>query len=226
MILDALRALERNLSRRGFLTVLAKGGGAALAVEHFGEKLFAADATSPYTIFSAIGNVTIPVDQDPGWVTFDPGITEFALNVFVKQALLGGDELAFQGVLGGLVGMNEIPLAIGYGPRFLEMSESFQITFFADIQASQFENDGVQDLLNLGFSLGVFTAKCVFFSNYPDHLAQQGAEFQVKEPASVKTGWDIIRFKGAVGPAEERMLRDRYMNVQVLPGVDRRNPYI
>lgn len=42
----------------------------------------------------------------------------------------------------------------------------------------------------------------------------------------MKTGWDIIGFKGPVGPDEEKQLRDRYFDVAVLPGMDPNNPYI
>jgi hypothetical protein len=41
----------------------------------------------------------------------------------------------------------------------------------------------------------------------------------------VKTGWQIMGFKGPVGPAEEAQLRARYSNITVNPGVDPKNPY-
>jgi len=37
----------------------------------------------------------VPVDQDPGWETYEPGITQFGVDVFVGRVLLNGNFLAF-----------------------------------------------------------------------------------------------------------------------------------
>ncbi|HEY3132563.1 MAG TPA: hypothetical protein VGL91_24150 [Acidobacteriota bacterium] len=222
---QAVEQLEKRLSRRTFLTTTIIGTGAAAVLDRFGERLFAA-TPDPFAVYSAIGNIIIPVDQDPGWKTFEPGISQFGLGVFVKQHLFTGDELAFQGTLGALIAMNEAPPLVNYGPRFLEMVEALQVQYFGDILSGQFEKDGVQDLIQLAAFLGLFSAKATFFSNFPNHLATPGAEFQVPRPSAVKTGWDIMGFKGPVGPDEEKALRARYFESPEIPGIDTRNPFL
>jgi hypothetical protein len=235
---EALRELEKEVSRRAFISKFIKGAGAVAVFDRFGEKLFADEQSkqndkqavflpTPYAVFSAIGNLVIPVDQDPGWATFEPDITQYGLNVMAGQVFLGGNGLAFQGLQSTLSAMNEIPVAINYSPTpFLEMGEPEQARYYTDILTGQFENDGVQDILNFAALFGLVSTKATFFSNFPRHLAQPGAEFQVLPPSPVKTGWDIMRFKGPVGPEEEKQLRDKYFNAEELPGVDLRNPYI
>ncbi len=230
MMRRAIQHLGSQLTRRGFLKTSVRGAGLALFWERFGHKLFAGDnavgGTDPRAVFSGMGKVVIPVDDDPGWVTFEPGITDFAMNVMVKQVLLAGDELSYQGLLATFVAFNDLPPLLEYSFRpFLEMGEAVQQQYFGDVLAGQFENDGAQDVLFLAAFVGLFSTKAVFFSNYPNHLATPGAEFQVRAPSNVKTGWDIMGFRGPVGPEEERQLREKFSNIEVLPGVDPNNPY-
>ena len=228
MTRQSIELLHKELSRRSFFQRTIKAAGIALFWDNFGDKLFGqTSTTNPLDVISAIGNVVVPVDQDPGWATFDPGISDYALNVFAKQVLLGGNELVFQGLLGTLQAVNDVPPLIGFAPSpFLQMSEPLQSQYLGNIISGQFEGYGVQDILFLGAFVGLFSARAVFFSNYPNHLATPGAEFQVRPSSNVKTGWDIMGFKGPVGPDEEKQLRDRYFDVPVLPGMDPNNPYI
>jgi hypothetical protein len=228
----SLVEMER-VSRRSFFTSLIKGVGIASAFDKFGPGLFAADSEKsaaetrlPYLVYSALGKLTIPVDEDPGWATFEPGITAYGVDVFVRQVLLGGNFLAFLGFLNSLSAINEVPVLTGYGPRFLNMSPSAQDKYYSDMLTGQFENDGVQDILGFASGLTLISTKGVFFSNYPQHLAVPGAEFQVRKPFPVKTGWDIMKLKGPVGPEEEKQLRDKYFDSEELAGVDPTNPYI
>ena len=115
---NALQALEQE-SRRSFLrTGFSKVAGAAglvAAFDRFGPQLFGADVDEaesrdavetriPYLVYSALGNIIIPVDEDPGWATFEPGISLYGLDVFVRQVLLGGSYPAFAGYLSCLSG--------------------------------------------------------------------------------------------------------------------------
>lgn len=232
MIRQALQEMERELSRRAFLHAALKGAGAVAVLDRFGEGLFAgqpqgdADDPTHMAVYRAIGNLVIPVDQDPGWATFEPEISDYGLNVFVRHVLFSNVELAFQGTLGVFNAMNEIPPTIGYGPHFLDMSTGFQSQFFGDILAGQFENAGVQDVLFIAAFLGLFSVKAVFFSNFPNHLAVPGEEFQVRPSSGVRTGWDIMGYKGPIGPEEEEELRRKFMDIEVLPGIDPSNPYV
>ena len=229
----ALQEVEKEVSRRAFLKKVIKGAAAATALDRFGAKLFGAeiarqaDGFNPAAVFSAAGNLVIPVDEDPGWATFEPEITQYGMNVTALQLFLGGNRLAFQGFLGTLVAFNEMPPAIGYAPMpFLQMTESAQAKYFADALTGQFENDGVQDLLGVAAFLSLASTKATFFSNFPRHLATPGAEFQILPASRVKTGWDIMGFRGPIGAEEEKALREKYYDIEVLPGIDRRNPYI
>jgi hypothetical protein len=206
-------------------------GGVSLAAafDRFGPSLFAQnqnDPQLPFNVFSAIGNVVIPVDEDAGWATFEPGITNFGVNVFVRNILLGGIFPAFLGFLSSLAAMDKAPVLASYGPRFLEMSEAAQSQYFGDILTGQFENDGFGDVLGFASGLSLISTKGTFFSNYPRHLAVPGAEFQVRTPSDVRTGWDIMGYKGPVGPEEESQLRSRFLNAEELPGIDPDNIYI
>jgi hypothetical protein len=90
-----------------------------------------------------------------------------------------------------------------------------------------FENDGVGDILSFGGVFMLLGAKQTFFLNFPRHLADYDADFQqVVGMPGPKTGWDIMRFRGPVGPQEEAALRARAANAPELPGVDWRNPLI
>jgi len=73
-------------------------------------------------IFGAYGRMVIPVDQDPGWATFEPDITVYGLDVFIRQVFNLGRDLAFNGSRKPFVAFNELPPVIRYGRRFLEMS--------------------------------------------------------------------------------------------------------
>jgi hypothetical protein len=228
-IRSTLEALEQQISRRSFVKGMVKGVGLVAAFDRFGPSLFAqgqGDPRLPYNVFSAIGNVVVPVDEDAGWATFEPGITNFGVNVFVRQILLGGIFPAFLGFLSSLAAMNEAPVVASYGPRFLEMSEDAQSRYFGDILTGQFENDGFGDVLGFASGLSLVSTKGTFFSNYPRHLAVPGAEFQVRAPSDVRTGWDIMGYKGPVGPQEEAELRAKFFNAQELPGIDPNNIYI
>ena len=228
MTRQSIELLHQELSRRSFFKRTFQAAGIGLALDRFADKLFGQTSTTdPLAVFSAIGNVVVPVDQDPGWATFEPGISDYGLNVFAKQVLLGGNELVFAGLLGTLQAVNDVPPLIGFAPTpFLGMSEALQSQYIGNIISGQFEGYGLQDILFLGAFVGLFSARAVFFSNYPNHLATPGAEFQVRKPSPVKTGWDIIGFKGPVGPEEEKQLRARYFDVPVLAGMDPNNPYI
>ena len=230
---ESLAELENFVSRRGFVRKMVKGAaGLALAFDRLGPSLFGADVEKkaetrvPYLVYSAIGNLVIPVDEDPGWSTFEPGITDFGMNVFVAQVLLGGNPLAFGGFLGTMVLLNQAPVVTSYGPEFLSMTPAAQNKYYGDILIGQFENDGFGDPLAFASGLSLISTKAVFFSNYPNHRAVPGAEFQVRTPSAVKTGWDIMKLKGPVGPDEEKALRAKYFDAPELPGVDLSNIYI
>jgi hypothetical protein len=228
----ALRELEREVSRRGFLQGVIGGTGLALSLGPAVEAALGADRDRKaedrlhYDVFGALGRIVIPVDQDPGWETFEPDITNYGLDVFVGQVFLNGNSLAIGGFKQGLGLLNEIPASIQYGPRFLEMNTFAKNKYFSDILTTQFENDGVQEILDFIFILSLVGAKAVFFSNFPRHQARVGAEYQVIPPSNLRTGWDIMRWKGPVGPDEEKALREKYFDVEVFPGVDPNNPYI
>lgn len=232
MILASLAELEREVSRRGFLRGALRAAGVTASIPAL-SKLFAAaengpkaDPRTPYAVLSAMGQVIIPVDQDPGWETFEPEITNYALDVFIGQVFLNGNPLAGEGFKAGLELLNAIPAIIKYDKPMLEMSAAGRSKYFSDILTRQFENDGAQDILDYIFILSLVGTKAVFFSNFPRHLAKPGSEFQVLPPSGIKTGWDIMRWKGPVGPEEEQALREKYFDTPMLPGVDPNNPYI
>ena len=230
---QSLDELESFISRRGFVRKMVKGAaGLALAFDRLGPAAFGADGQKkaetrlPYLVYSAIGRVVIPVDEDPGWQTFEPDITDYGMDVFVKQVLLGGNPLAFGGFLGTMVTFNQAPVLADYGPEFLSMSPAARDKYFSDVLTGQFENDGFGDPLAFSSGLSLISTKAVFFSNYPNHLAVPGAEFQVRPKTNVKTGWDIMKLKGPVGLEEEKALRARFFDAPELPGVDLSNIYI
>jgi hypothetical protein len=227
LLRESLAAAEQAFSRRTLLKGLVKGAGLVAAYDNFGPKLFAATETRiPYLVYQGFGEVIIPEDQDPGWATFEPGITAYGVDVYVRNVLLGGSFLAFSGFLSCLAAANEAPVQTTYGPRFLEMVRETRNQYFSDVLTGQFENDGLGDVLGFAAGLSLISCKGVFFSNYPRHLAYPGAEYQVRTPFPVKTGWDIMGLKGPVGPDEEKALRARYGNTAVIPGIDQTNPYI
>jgi hypothetical protein len=239
----ALGELDKTLSRRSFFGALVKTTGLVAAFDRFGPQMFGAESDGrartplkpmatgflplPYVVGSAIGRLVIPEDQDPGWATYDPGITQYMMDVFVNQVVLGGNALVYQGYQGAMSAFNEIPVDIGYANlTFLDMNTDLQTTYFAAALAGLFEDQGVQDILNVAALLTMFASKGTFFSNYPYHIANRGAEFQIIPPHKLKTGWDIMQYTGAIGPDEEAQLRAKAANVQILPGIDTTNPYI
>ncbi|OFV98809.1 MAG: hypothetical protein A3F68_13465 [Acidobacteria bacterium RIFCSPLOWO2_12_FULL_54_10] len=232
---DYILKLDRELSRRSFLGVAAKGAALVAAFDRFGGSALGAaldqdaqltfDQNLAMRVYQAIGDIVIPVDEDPGWRNFEPGISDYGLNVFAKQVLLGGNDIAFQGLIGSLNFFNEAPVLVGTGPKFLDSVPAAQVQYFTNILAGQFEKAGVQDIISFSILFGLVSTRAVFFSNYPYHIAQD-AEFQTLPANKPRTGWDILKWKGPISQAEEAQLRARYQGITVLPGIDRRNPYI
>src|SRR4051795_7084691 len=95
LIRESLVECESEFSRRGFLRTLVRGAGIAAAFDNFGPGLFADNSSLslPYQVFGSLGRLVIPVDQDPGWESFEPGITTFGVDVFVRNVLLNGNYL-------------------------------------------------------------------------------------------------------------------------------------
>jgi len=232
MNLPGLLELQREVSRRQFLSGLVRTVGVTLALGPMVQKAAAEsagrnqDGRLPYDVLGGIGRIVVPVDQDPGWETFEPEITDYALDVFIGQVFLNGNGIAIGGFRSGLELFNTIPVTVDYGRPFLEMIDSEKSKYFSDILTRQFENDGVQDLLDFIFILSLVGTKAVFFSNFPRHQAQVGAEYQILPASSLKTGWDIMRWKGPVGPEEEQALRAKFFDTPIIPGVDPKNPYV
>jgi len=229
----ALPEMERTLSRRALLLNIGKGMGVMAAYDRFGSRLFG--ATTPtdeqnyragLQIFGAFGRMVIPVDQDPGWATYEPDITVYGLNVYIRQVFSLGRDLSFNGYMQAVVALNEIPPLIKYGQKFLDMPLDAQGLYLTNILTGAFENDGVSDILGFGAVFMLLACKQVFFQNFPKHLPTPGAEFQQVLGNTPKTGWDIMGFRGPVGPDEEKALRARSLNAPELPGVDVRNPLI
>ncbi len=225
MIRESLIEMERVMTRRNFFANIVKTVGVAAVYDRFGDELFAQSSADPYQIFSAFGQLVIPVDQDPGWATFEPGITQYGLGVYVKQVFSNGNDLAFNGLLSAIAGFNNLPVTIGYGPTFLNMVPSLKGNYLQAVLEGQFESSGAQDILAFGAIFMLLGVKQVFFNNYPKHLPIPNSEFQILPP-SPRAGWDIMKYKGPVGPDEEAALRKQYMNIPTVPGVDVRNPYI
>jgi len=229
MSLDAILAAHKDLSRRGFFTRTVKAAGIALFWEKYGDRLFGqtVSKTDPAAVIAAMGNIIIPIDDDPGYASFEPGITKYTMGSFIPQVMLGGDPFLLSGINSVIQAFNDLPPVIGYSTNtFLQMSEFAQSAYYGSVLAGGFENYGTQDVMFLAAFVGLFATKGVFFSNYPNHLATPGAEFQVVPASKIKTGWEIIGFKGPVGQAEEAQLRAKYKDHTVLPGMDPNNPYI
>lgn len=227
MIREALSELDTKFSRRALFHTLFKGAGLAAAFDRFGPNLFAAPETRlPYLVYSALGNIIIPVDQDPGWATFEPDITNFGVDVYVRNVLLGGNFLAFSGFLSTLAALNQIPVQTTYGPTFLTMAPGAQNQYLSDILTGKFESDGFGDIAGFAGGLTLLSTRATFFSNFPNHQAYPGEEYQVRKPIGVKTGWDIMQLRGPIGPDEEKQLRAQYYDSVELPGVDTSNQYI
>ena len=229
---QGLLEMEREFSRRSFFGLLAKGLIVGAALEKMNPPLQPAvrtrrpDSALALQVYSAIGNLTVPVDQDPGWATFDPAISIYGMNTFVFQIFLANNTIAFDAFQDCLIFMDSVPVSLGVNTNFLDMNPSQQNQYVTDILAGNYNNDGWQDILNLAVNASVVSAKTTFYSNYPRHLANYGAEFQVLAPSNVRTGWDQMGLKGPVGQAEETALRAKFKNAPEVPGIDTRNPYI
>lgn len=229
---DGLLEMEREFSRRGFFGLIGKGLVLGSALAQVAPLASAAirtarpDMAKALAVYSAIGNIVIPVDEDPGWATFDPEISSYGLNTFVYQIFLANNNIAFDAYLETLVFLDSFPVRQGTNTNFLRMGNAQQTQYLTDILAGNFENDGWQEVLNLAVNASVVSAKTVFFSNYPRHLAVPGAEFQTPINPAVRTGWAQMGLKGPVGPAEEAALRQRFTGIKELPGVDTRNRWI
>ena len=137
-------------TRRAFFLRIGKaagGLGAAAAYDRFGPALFGQAArptlATVLPIFRAFGKLVIPVDEDPGWETFEPGISEYALDVYIRQVFALGNQLAFDGLLAAMNGFNEFPPIIGYGPKFLNMNQRAQGDYLSNVLISA-QDDGVQ----------------------------------------------------------------------------------
>ena len=229
----ALAEMEKTLSRRAFFMKVGKGLGAVAAYDRFGPRLFgttpatdAANYQQSLKIFSAYAQLVIPVDDDPGWATFEPDITVFALDTYIRQVFNLGNDLAFNGFTQAVVAFNQIPPMIRWGRTFLEMSLDARSLYLTNILVGEFENDGVGDILSFAAVFMLLGCKMTFYQNFPKHIANPNSEFQQVLNNTPKTGWDIMGFKGPVGPDEEKVLRARSANAPELPGVDWRNPYI
>ena len=228
---ESLMEMEKVLSRRAFFVKIATGAGAVAVYDRFGPSLFGDAAAEPLEraleVFGAFGRLVIPVDRDPGWATFEPEITRYGLDTYVRQVFTLGNDLAFGGLLQAINAYNEIPPQIRFGPRFLEMPLNAQADYLTKVLSGSFEFDGVQDILSFGAIFMLLGVKQTFFLNFPRHLATPGAEYQDDLLGnSPKTGWDIMGFRGPVGPEEEAELRARSQGAPELPGVDWRNPFI
>jgi len=229
---QGLLEMEREFSRRSFFGLLAKWLIVGAALDKMKPPLQAAvrtrrpDAALALKVYGAIANLTVPVDQDPGWATFEPEISIYGMNTFVFQIFLANNTIAFDAFQDCLVFMDSVPVTLGVNTNFLDMNPSQQNQYVTDILAGNYNNDGWQDILNLAVNASVVSAKTTFYSNYPRHLANYGAEFQVPAPSNVRTGWVQMGLKGPVGQAEEATLRARFKDIQEVAGIDTRNPYI
>jgi hypothetical protein len=226
MIREGLVEVERVFSRRAFFLNMAKGVGIVAAFDNFGPAIFAQTAFTADDVVSAFGRMVIPVDQDPGWQTFDPGITNYALHTYLLQVYSNGNQLAFDGLVSAITAFNTLPQTVGYGPTFLSMSPEAKGLYFENILTGTFENNGVQDILLFAGVFMLLAVKQVFYLNYPYHLPKRGAEYQIVPMTGPKTGWQQMQFAGPVGPAEEIALRAKYYDAVEVTGVDLRNPYI
>jgi len=170
--------------------------------------------------------MVIPVDQDSGWATFEPDITTYTLDVYIRQVFNLGEDLAFNGYLQAINAFQAIPPQVAYGPTFLSMDVPTRSQYLSDILIGNFENNGVQDILSFAAIFMLLGTKMVFFQNFPHHLANPTSEFQNVLGNTPNTAWDMMGFRGPVLAAEEATLRAKAANAPELPGVDWRNPFI
>jgi hypothetical protein len=234
----AIPAMEKALSRRAFFGKVLKGvavGTGALAMLDRYPQLLAQSTVNYTTLFntglqivSAFGEMIVPTDQDSGWSTFDPGITLYTLDVYIRQVFNLGFSTPYDGFLQAINLFNTIPPTIGYGPQFLSMGLPASQQYLSDILVGNFENNGVQDILSYSAIFMMLGCKFVFFQNYPHHLANPTSEYQVVLGNTPDTAWDMIGYRGPVLAAEEATLRAAAAGAPALslPGVDWRNPFI
>ncbi|HVV47643.1 MAG TPA: hypothetical protein VHC72_20670 [Bryobacteraceae bacterium] len=238
-MIDPRRAfleMEKTVSRRAFfgyaLKGVAVGAGALAALDQFGPRLFGQAQTDAerydlgLKVVSAFGQMVIPVDQDSGWATFEPDITTYALDVYIRQVFNLGVDLAFNGYLQAVASFNSLPPLIAYGPEFLSMDVPTRSQYLTDILIGNFENNGVQDILAFAGIFMLLATKMVFFQNFPHHIADPNSEFQNVLGNTPNTAWDMMKYRGPVLAAEEAALRAAAANAPELPGVDLRNPFI
>jgi hypothetical protein len=232
----AFLAMEGAISRRSFfnrvLKGIAIGTGTVAALDRFGPRLFgqAQTVTQQFNtglqIVSAFGQMVIPLDQDSGWVTFEPDITTYTLDVYIRQVFNLGSDLAFNGFLQAINSFNTIPPLVNYGPVFMSMDVPTRSQYLTDVLVGNFENNGVQDIVAFASVFMLLGVKMVFFQNFPHHLANPNSEFQNVLGNTPNTAWDMMGFRGPVLAAEEARLRANAANAPELPGVDLRNPFI
>jgi hypothetical protein len=234
---EALVEMERVLTRRALFGKLAKGAGAAAAWDLFGPKIFG-QTVSPVLItqakllpqalpvMSAFGQMVVPVDDVPGWATFEPGITTYALDVYIRQVFNLGNNYSFNGYLTALLGFNNLPPTVSYGPTFLNMDLATRGQYLIDVLEGNFENEGTQDIMAFGAIYMLLGAKMVFFMNYPHQLANPAAEFQQILGNNPPTAFDFMGYRGPVGQAEEITLRAAAAKAVTLPGIDPNDPYM
>ncbi len=233
---QAFLAMDSALSRRAFFgrvfKGMAVGAGTLAALDQFGPRLFGQAQTvqqqydTGLKIVSAFGQMVIPVDHDSGWATFEPDITVYALDVYIRQVFNLGVDLAFNGYLQAVNSFNTIPPLIAYGPEFLSMDVPTRSQYLTDILIGNFENNGVQDIVAFAGVFMLLATKMVFFQNFPHHLANPNSEFQNVLGNTPNTAWDMVRYRGPVLAPEEAALRAAAANAPELPGVDLRNPFI
>jgi hypothetical protein len=233
----ALIEMERVLTRRALFGKLAKGAGAAAVWDLFGDKIFG-QTVSPaqiteaklypqaLPIVSAFGQMVIPVDDVPGWATFEPGITTYTLDVFIRQVFNLGNILSFNGYLSAVLGFNNLPPSVTYGPKFLDMDVPTRGQYLIDVLEGNFEKSGTQDIMAFAAIFMLLGTKMVFFQNYPHQLADPTAEFQQILGNNPPTAFDFMGYRGPVGPAEEIALRAAAANAITLPGIDPNDPYM
>jgi hypothetical protein len=234
---EALLEMERVLTRRALFGKLAKGAGVAAAWDLFGHRIFG-QTVNPALItqaklypqvlpvLSAFGEMVVPVDDVPGWATFEPGISTYTLDVYIRQVFNLGNNLAFNGYLTAALGFNNLPPTVSYGPTFLEMNLATRGQYLIDVLEGNFENSGTQDIMAFGAIYMLLGIKMVFFSNYPHQLANPTAEFQQILGNNPPTAFDFMGYRGPVGQAEELALRAAAASAVTLPGIDPDDPYI
>ena len=222
MTRDELLNLDRALSRRAFFKRSWTAAGLVASAVAFTGKIEAeTNVEIAYRVMGVMGDIVIPEDQDPGFRTFEPGISRYCLDGFVKHVVLAGDEAGYALIVKALNTMNQATTILESAPPFIEMTADAQEDFFTKSFTGVYESQGYGHVLGLTSFLGLFSAKAVFFSNYPRHLATPGLDVQVIPPSSIKTGFDIMGFKGPISPREEAELRAKYYNIEFTPGVDK-----